>query len=388
MSAVAEPTESREQIRIRTDLTGLDPYRPGRRPEDLAGTQQADPLVRLASNELPFRPLPGVQRAIVAALDEVHRYPDFFSRSLVSTLADRLGVDPATVVVDDGSSALCLHVIEAVCDPGTEVVVPYRSFDLYARAATRCGAIPVSVPLDGGVSYDLAAMARAVTPRTRAVVICNPNNPTGSGVAAHDLVAFAKSLPSDVLLLVDEAYREFVGPEGRRPDAVPLVGTRPTAVLRTFSKAYGLAGLRVGYAVTSPLLAEVLRKLAAPFAVSNLAERAAQAALAETTEVERRVSVIRAERARVITRLQALGLPMVPSQGNFVWIILGEASAFFAAECEQQGVLVRPFPPDGVRVTIGTTEQNDRFLAAAAVALHSVSAGGSTGGAAGGADHG
>lgn len=350
---------------IRRDLIGLPPYRPGRRPEDVARPQSEEPA-RLASNELPFGPLPAVRAAMTAALEEIHRYPDFFSRRLVTALAERLGVDPSTVVVDDGSSALCLHVIEAVCDPGTEVVVPHRSFDLFSRSALRCGAVPVAVSFADDGSYDLEAIGRAVTARTGVVVICNPNNPTGSGVPADDLTAFAEVLPGNVLLLVDEAYREFAGPESHRPDAVPLVAARPTAVLRTFSKAYGLAGLRVGYAVASPPLAEVLRKLATPFAVSSLAECAALAALSESAEVERRASVIRAERARVEDRLRTIGLPVLPSLGNFVWIALREAAEAFVIRCDEQGILVRAFSPEGVRVTIGTVEQNDRFLAAAA----------------------
>lgn len=360
MSSARPVRDSSWTIKVRAGLVELPSYQPGRRPDD-AGLEQAKP-VRLASNELPFGPLASVKAAMAEALNSVHRYPDFFSRRLVTALADRFNVDSACIVVDDGSSALCLHVIESVCEPGAEVVIPRPSFDLYSKAVLRCGARPIFVPLRGNRHYDFAALLAAVTSRTRALVVCNPNNPTGCAISEQQIMEIADALPAHVLLVVDEAYREFVGCEGERPDSVPLVHRRPVAVLRTFSKAYGLAGVRVGYAVTSPDLADILRKLASPFAVSSLAEQAALAALADIDEVERRVSIVRSERERVEMRLEELGLPVVPSFGNFAWIACGEKAISFAEECEKRRVLVRPFPSYGVRVTIGSSADNDRFL--------------------------
>ncbi|MHB1487725.1 MAG: histidinol-phosphate transaminase [Acidimicrobiales bacterium] len=352
---------------IRPDLVELPAYRPGRKPADLGGEGLGRPLVKLSSNEIAFGPLPGVADAIRSCVAGVNRYPDFFGSDLVAVLGARAEVSANQVVLDNGSSALCLHAVEAVADRGDEVVLPWPSFEVYARAALLRGSRPVRVPLRGGIYHDLEAMAAAIGPRTKAVFVCGPNNPTGSAVDPDQLADFIARVPPNVLVVVDEAYREFAGDPASRPDAVPLLRRHPNlVVLRTFSKAYGLAGLRVGYAIANDAVADVLRKLAVPFAVSSLAQAAALASLAATVELERRVSALVEERERLTRTLRAGGIPVADSAGNFIWLPLGGEAVAFAQACERNGVLVRPFPPDGVRVTLGSPPENDRFLSAVA----------------------
>lgn len=349
----------------REDLAALPSYQPGRRPDEAAPHASAG-VAKLSSNEIAFGPLPGVREAVVAAMSEVNRYPDFFGRDLVAAVAAHAGVDESQVVLENGSSPLCIHAVEAVAQSGDEVVMPWRSFEVYPRAALLRQSRPVRVPLRDGLFHDLDAMLDAVGPRTRAVFVCTPNNPTGPAVSQADVDSFVSRVPADVLVIVDEAYREFAGPPGRRPDSVPLVQEHPNVVvLRTFSKAYGLAGLRLGYAVASAEVAVLLRKLVAPFAVSSLTQAAAMAALQATAEMERRVGEVIEERSRLIDALRGAGLAAPDSDANFVWLPFGEAAQAFAGHCEDHGVLVRAYPPDGVRVTVGLPAENDRFVAAA-----------------------
>jgi histidinol-phosphate aminotransferase len=224
----------------------------------------------------------------------------------------------------------------------------------------------VRVPLTDGHVHDVDAMVDAVTDRTRVVLVCNPNNPTSTAVGEKELRRVVDAVPGDVLVVVDEAYREYVDPEAV-PDAFELFGDRPNvAVLRTFSKAYALAGLRVGYCLATPELVRVVRTCQVPFSVSALAQAAAVAALGQQEEVARRARATVAERQRVTAALRDLGLEVPDSAANFVWLPLGERSTSFAEHCAAHGVLVRPFTGEGVRVTIGLPEENDAFLAAAA----------------------
>lgn len=352
---------------VRPEVAGFAAYQAGRKPADVdhSGEQPAVPLVKLSSNESALAPLPIVQRAAQAAMAEGNRYPDFYGLKLVAALAERLGVDDSQVVLDNGSSALCLNVVSAVAGPGDRVVLPWRSFEVYHRAAAYRGAEAVRVPLAGGLHHDLAAMADAVDERTKVVFVCNPNNPTGAGVDGDDLARFIDRLPDNVLVVLDEAYQEFVTAERRRPAGVQYVKERENVVvLRTFSKAFGLAGLRVGYGVGPRPVIEGLRRLAVPFAVSGPAQAAALAALGAEREVKDRVAEVTKERSRVAAILREIGLELPESDANFWWLPLGEASDGFARSCEASGVLVRPFAPDGVRVTVGTTAENDRFVEA------------------------
>jgi histidinol-phosphate aminotransferase len=345
----------------REDLAALPSYVPGR---------TVPGAIKLASNEVPFGPLPGVVEAIAAAAADTHRYPDMGCVGLREKLGERYGVDPARIVTGCGSVALAEHLVRATClNRDDEIVYAWRSFEAYPIIAATAGATSVRVPNRPDHGHDLAAMAAAVTPRTRLVLVCNPNNPTGTVSRRDELDAFLDAVPETTLVVLDEAYREFVT-DPDVPDGLAAYGDRPNVVvLRTLSKAWGLAGVRVGFLVAAPNVADVVRKVLTPFSTSALAQAAALAALDAADEVDRRVGRVLVERDRLGTALGKL-VPDVPeSQANFFWLPLGDGSATFAAACEQRGVIVRPFQGDGVRVTIGTEPENDAFLAAAEGAL-------------------
>jgi histidinol-phosphate aminotransferase len=345
----------------REDLAALPSYVPGR---TIPGA------IKLASNEVPFGPLPGVVEAIAAAAADTHRYPDMGCVRLREALGERYGVDPARIVTGCGSVALAEHLVRATClGPGDEVVYSWRSFEAYPIIAATSGAASVRVPNRADHGHDLPAMAAAVTPRTRLVFVCNPNNPTGTASRRAELDAFLDAVPPSTLVVLDEAYREFVT-DPEVPDGLAVYGDRPNVVvLRTLSKAWGLAGVRIGFLVAAPAVADVVRKVLTPFSTSALAQAAALAALDAADEVDRRVARVLTERDRLLPAVGKL-VPEVPeSQANFFWLPLGEASARFGAACEERGVIVRPFAGDGVRVTIGTGPENDAFLSAAEHAL-------------------
>ena len=349
-----------QPVHLRPVVAGLPAYVPGKRASG------AEPAFKLSSNENPFPPLPGVLAAIADAAPEVNRYPDMYATELCGALARRCGVDPARVVVGCGSVALLGHLLAVTCDPGDEVVYAWRSFEAYPIYVQLSGATAVRVAVTDEGRLDLPAMAAAVTERTRVVLICSPNNPTGPAVRAAELEALLDAVPPAVVVALDEAYVEFVrDPEA--PDALAIAAARPNVVvLRTFSKAYGLAGLRVGYAVAEERLANALRIASTPFGVSNVAQRAALAALEEDDEAQERVDWIVAERDRVVAALRAQGWALPESQANFVWLPLGADTVARAQEAEVAGVIVRPFAGDGMRVTIGVVSANDLFLELAA----------------------
>ncbi|MEU9884271.1 histidinol-phosphate transaminase [Sphaerisporangium sp. NPDC051011] len=351
-------------VKHRAPIDGLVAYKPGRAP--VAGR----PKVKLSSNEMPFGPLPAVLDAISRAATTLNRYPDFHRLELTEALASRHGVDPSQVVVDNGSGALLQVLASVIAGPGDEIIYAWRAFESYPIVTAVSGATAVTVPLDGRYAHDLAAMAAAVTDRTRMVIVCNPNNPTGTVVSRAELGRLLDALPDDVLLVLDEAYQDFVT-DLRSPRGLDLVGERPNvAVLRTFSKAYGLAGLRVGYCVTRPETAELIRKAIVGFSVSTLAQAGALAALTPEAGVElkERIAHVVEERTRVTDELIHLGVPVVPSQANFVFMPMPDGPAM-AAAFEERGVILRAYATDGLRVTIGTAEENDRFLTLAAELL-------------------
>ena len=353
----------------RADLDALPQYVPGRSPNDLARELGLPEAIKLASNEVPYGPLPGVVEAIAEAASAVHRYPDMGVVALRDALAERYGVTPDRIATGCGSVALAEHLARTACLPGDEIVYSWRSFEAYPIIAATTGAASVRVPNTGEHAHDLAAMAAAVTPRTRVILVCNPNNPTGTSIRRAELTEFLDAVPENVLIVIDEAYREFVT-DPSVPDGLAAFGDRPNvAVLRTLSKAWGLAGLRVGFLVAQPDVAAAIRKVVTPFSTSAVAQAAALAALGNSDEMRRRCDLVIAERDRLLTAVRKL-VPDVPdSQANFVWLPLGDRSAPFAAACERRGVIVRAFQGDGVRVTVGTPAENDAFLAAAESAL-------------------
>ncbi|MCM4077332.1 histidinol-phosphate transaminase [Paractinoplanes hotanensis] len=355
----------------RADLDGLPAYMPGRNLADLTRELGIAEAIKLASNEVPYGPLPGVIEAVTDAMLHSHRYPDMGATALRDALAERLGVDAERIVTGCGSVALAEILVKATCLPGDEIVYSWRSFEAYPIISAGVGATSVRVPNTDGHGHDLDAMAGAITDRTRLVIVCNPNNPTGTSVRKAELDRFLASVPSDVLVVLDEAYRELVT-DPEVPDGLETYGDRPNVlVLRTMSKAWGLAGLRMGYLVAQPEVAAAIRKVLTPFSTSLVAQAAAIAALAQEQEVRRRCALVVAERDRVTEALRAMGADVPSSQANFVWLPLGDGAIAFGQVCESRGVIVRPFQGDGVRVTIGTAEENDAFLAAAEVALKS-----------------
>ncbi|MBE4739064.1 MULTISPECIES: histidinol-phosphate transaminase [Streptomyces] len=343
-------------VRVRSSLAQLPPYVPGRK---MPGA------IALASNESPYGLLPGVAARLAELAGGVSRYPDLSATALVRALAEHHGVETERIALGAGSSEVCAQLLHSVVGPGDEVVFGWRSFEAYPILTAVAGGTAVRVPLrEHGL--DLDAMAEAVGDRTRLVFVCNPNNPTSTAVGEQALRDFADRVPQDVMIVVDEAYREYADPE-LVPDALALLGDRPNVVvLRTFSKAYGLAGLRVGYCVAPPGIAEHVRKTQIPFSVSALAQEAATVALGEHAEVVRRAALTVAERQRVTRRLRDLGFEVPGSEANFVWLPLAADSGDFALHCLGGDVVVRPFAGEGVRVTIGLRAENDALLAAAA----------------------
>lgn len=356
---------SEKTPKLRGALDGIPAYRPGK-PARSADGDGGAVAYKLSSNENPYPPLPGVLETVADAADGLNRYPDMACTALVDELARRFDVPREHVATGTGSVGVAQQLVQATAGPGDEVIYAWRSFEAYPIVVQVSGATSVQVPLTEGEEHDLDAMADAVTDRTRLIFVCNPNNPTGVAIPGADLERFLDRVPGDVLVVLDEAYREFLRDE-RVTDGIELYRDRPNVcVLRTFSKAYGLAGLRVGFAVAHRPVADALRKTAVPFGVSQLAQDAAVASLRSEDALLERVDALVAERARVSRELVAQGWTVPESHANFVWLRLGERTADFAAAMERAGVVVRPFAGEGVRVTVGEVEANDLFLKAAA----------------------
>ncbi|MES0832410.1 histidinol-phosphate transaminase [Nocardiopsis tropica] len=344
---------------LRSVLESIPPYKPGRKVVGPEGRS-----VKLSSNESPYGPLPSVREAVARAAAELNRYPDPGAEELASRLARRLDVPEEHLALGAGSVGMLQQLLEAVGEPGAEVVYAWRSFEAYPLLAGLAGVTPVQVPLKDE-AHDLDAMADAVTPATRMVIVCNPNNPTGTTVREDELTAFLDRIPDSVLVILDEAYLEYVR-DPRVPDGVDLYRDRPNvAVLRTFSKAYGLAAVRLGYLVGHPPVVDAVRKTLVPFAVNHIAQAAGIASLDAEDELMERVAATVAERDRVRDALVASGWTVPPTEANFVWLRLDGDTLDFAAACAEAGVSVRPFAGEGARVSLGTPEENDAFLAVA-----------------------
>jgi histidinol-phosphate aminotransferase len=343
---------------MRSDLVTLPAYRAGKRPEP------RDDLVvyKVSSNENPYPPLPSVLEAISRAAADVHRYPDPFSQRLVSALAKHFDVPEDHIALGTGSVAICGQIIAAATHPGDEVLYAWRSFESYPIWTQIAHATSVQVPLRADEGHDLDAMADAITDRTRVIFVCSPNNPTGQVVKRDELTVFLDRVPSDVLVVLDEAYREFIT-DPDVPDGVNEYRKHPNViVLRTFSKAYGLAALRVGFAIAHAPVARALRQMALPFGVSTIAEEAAITSLAAEDELFARVQSLATERERVWQVLVDQGWQLAETQANFIWLRLGAQSELFAQACSEAGITVRAFPGEGVRVTVAEEEANQRFI--------------------------
>jgi histidinol-phosphate aminotransferase len=343
-------------VQPRVDLDSLPSYVAGR---------SVPGAIKLSSNETPGGPLPSVAKAIADATTNVNRYPDISVGKLAKRLAEKLDLPNEQVAVGCGSVALCQQVVQAMCAPGDEVLFAWRSFESYPIVSQIAAATPVKVPLDATHTHDLQAMAAAVTPKTRVIFVCNPNNPTSTANRRAELDRFLDTVPTTVLVVLDEAYREFVT-DPDVPDGLDYVRSRDNvAVLRTFSKAYGLAGLRVGYFAGPAQIAEAVRKVYVPFSVNSLAQIAAMASLDAEDELLARCEVIVTERERVRNELVEAGYEVPDSQANFVWLPLGEDALDFAEHTLTNKVVVRAFAGAGVRVTVSHSDENDLFLHAA-----------------------
>jgi histidinol-phosphate aminotransferase len=341
---------------FRSVLDDFPAYQPGRTPVSAAGKSH-----KLSSNESPFGPLPSVVEVIAEAARSVNRYPDNGAQALTQAIAARFGVPAGHVAVGCGSVGVAQQVLEAIGEPGVQVLYAWRSFEAYPTLSDLAAAESVRVPLRGE-THDLPAMADAITPRTRLVFVCNPNNPTGTVLHAAELEEFLDRVPPDCLVVLDEAYREYIRDEAV-PDGLALYRDRPNvAVLRTFSKAYGLAGLRTGFMIAHEPVAAAVRATMLPFTVNSIAQAAAIASLAAEAELLERVELTVKERTRVREALIADGWRVPPTEANFVWLRLAERTTEFAAACEAAGIAVRPFPGEGARVSIGDPEANDAFL--------------------------
>ncbi|MCV7377049.1 aminotransferase [Mycobacterium alsense] len=340
--------------RLRPELVGLPVYVPGK---TVPGS------IKLASNETVLGPLPSVRAAIERATDRINRYPDSACVQLKAALAKHLGSDfaPEHVAVGCGSVSLCQQLVQITASVGDEVVMGWHSFELYPPQVQVAGAVAVKVPLRDH-TFDLYAMLAAITDRTRLIFVCNPNNPTSTVVDPDALARFVEAVPAHILIAIDEAYVEYIR-DGMLPDSLALARARGNVVvLRTFSKAYGMAGLRVGYAVGHPDLITALDQVYVPFSVSSLSQAAAIASLEAADELLARTDAVVAERNRVSAALRDAGYRLPPSQANFVWLPLGPRTQDFVARAAEAGVVVRPFAPDGVRVTIGAPDENDALL--------------------------
>ncbi len=340
--------------RLRPLMADLPAYTPGK---------TVPGAIKLASNETVFGPLPSVRAAIEQATDTLNRYPDNGYVELREHLAKHVNFAPEHIAAGCGSVSLCQQLIQISASTGDEVMFGWRAFEVYPLQVRVAGATPVPVPLTDH-THDLAAMLAAVTDRTRLIFVCNPNNPTSTVVPPDELARFVEAVPSDVLVCIDEAYVEYIR-DGLLPDSLGLIRDHPNViVLRTFSKAYGLAGARVGYAVGDPDIITALGKVYVPFTASSLAQAAAIASVSASEELLARTDAVVAERTRVSGALRDAGYQLPDSQANFVWLPLGpEHTADFVEKAADARILVRPYGTDGVRVTIGAPTENDAFLA-------------------------
>ena len=344
--------------RLRPELADLPAYTPGK---TVLGA------IKLASNETVHGPLPSVRAAIAAAAETINRYPDNGYVELREHLAKHLSKEgpfaPENIAVGCGSVSLCQQLIQITSTVGDEIIFGWRSFEIYPLQVRVAGATAVQVPLRD-YTFDLDAMLAAITDRTRLIFVCNPNNPTSTVVEPDELARFVAAVPSDILIVIDEAYVEYIR-DGMLPDSLGLTRSHPNVVvLRTFSKAYGLAGLRIGYAVGDPDIITALGKVYVPFTATTVSQAAAIASVNAADELLARTDAVVAERRRVCAELAEVGYSFPPSQANFVWLPLSpEETPDFVEQAADSRVLVRPYGTDGVRVTIGAPEENEAFLA-------------------------
>lgn len=344
-------------------VADLPAYRPGKGAKQAEAEHGITDAIKLASNENPAPPLEAIVDAIAAAARGANRYADHRATAVREALAAKLGVGVDHITVGNGTVGLLQQICLSYVDPGDEVVYPWRSFEVYPVYTQLAGGIAMTVPLAADLGFDVDAIVDAVGERTKLVFLATPNNPIGTAMTTRELRSVLERVGTDVIVCIDEAYREFLDP-GFGDPVTELLPEFPNAIVtRTMSKAHGLAGVRVGYAVGHPDVIATIDKTLVPFAVNALAQAAALAALEHDDEVRRAVDAILAERARVEVELAAAGWTFPNHQANFVWLATGERTDQVTLELERRGVVVRPFSGEGIRVTIGSPAENDRFLA-------------------------
>jgi histidinol-phosphate aminotransferase len=343
---------------LRPEMAKLPTYKAGKKVEPVNGLT----AYKLSSNEIAHSPLPSVLAAIVDAAAEINRYPDPFTSKLIQALSERFSVPADQIATGTGSVGVCQQIIQSVAGAGDEVIYAWRSFEAYPIITTIAGAVSVQVPLTADGQHDLAAMLNAITSKTRAIFVCTPNNPTGGIVTQQQIDEFLAKVPKNILVVIDEAYVEFNRDENAIDGIATMKANSNVGVLRTFSKAYGLAGLRVGYFVGPKNIADAVRKTAVPFGVSNIAQVAAVASLEHESELFTRVEAVIQERIWFESELASLGFELPPSQANFVWIPLGERTEEFAIRSEGIAVSIRPVPGEGVRISIGERPALERVI--------------------------
>ncbi|MEO8907555.1 MAG: histidinol-phosphate transaminase [Microbacteriaceae bacterium] len=345
--------DNQSPVKLRPEILALAAYRQGRTASETG--------FKLSSNENPFDPLPGVLEAVTVAAT-LNRYPDGAALALRTRLAERFAVELNQVHLGAGSVALLSQFINAAAGPGDEVLYSWRSFEAYPGLVAVSGARSVQIPNRADGSHDLDAMAAAITENTRVIIVCSPNNPTSTIVTATAFTAFMATVPSDRLVLLDEAYHEFVT-DAAAVDGAPLLARYPNlVVLRTFSKAYGLAGLRIGYAVGQAAIIAAAQSAAIPMSVTDVAQAAALASISFEEELLERVARIALRRDEVRAGLVEQGWEIPESQGNFVWLATGDETAAAADAFFDADLSVRAFPPEGIRISIGEAESVDKVL--------------------------
>lgn len=325
---------------------------------------------KLSSNENPYPPLPSVVAAYTSNVD-LNRYPDSQTTALRAALADHLGTSPDHIAVGAGSIAVLQSLLQTVANGGDEVIYPWRSFEGYPSVVRAMGATAVEVPLTSSFDHDIDAMVAAVTERTRALMVCTPNNPTGNTLSQAQVDKLIAAVPDHVMIILDEAYVEFADSD---LDGIATVKAHPNVVsVRTFSKAYGLAGLRVGFAVADPAIVTAHNVVAAPFAVSAGTQAAALASLQAQSELDARIDEWRTRRDDLMAELEALGFSDIPMpHGNFIWLPLGEATAAAGEIFAEHGLVTRVFPGEGIRISVGEAESIEPLLSAAAIVVDNV----------------
>ncbi|MFC1798430.1 histidinol-phosphate transaminase [Thermodesulfobacteriota bacterium] len=353
------------KLSIPDNIKAIQPYKAGKPIEELQREYGIFDSIKIASNENPFGPSPLAARAIREAVLNLHRYPDSSGYELIEKIAEKQSVKPENVVLGNGSDDIIGMLTTALLSPGDEVIMPRPSFLMYEILTRSAGAEPVFVPLKK-LSIDLETIGEKMTPRTRMVFLCNPNNPTGTVFSKRDFQNFQKIIPRDVVVVIDEAYIEFV----RDPDCAQGIeyfeSDRAIVTMRTFSKAYGLAGLRIGYGIMPEILSEILNRIRQPFNTSSLAQAGALAALDDEDFLTRTTRLIHAGLDFLYASLDTLGIPYFPTQANFFLIDVGQSADAVFENMLRQGVIVRSMTsygyPEYIRINVGLEEENARFV--------------------------